>query len=248
MELTSSSMLEAVLAIIGFLAFLIVGSILLPGRRIERAQDGGVPRIFKLNGLALFLTTALVVGICQAMGWFSISFLYNHFIALLICANVLAFALSGWLYWQGSSDPDASNGIPARIFLWKRAQSGNTRSGPEVLQLSPVIDRTCAFQCLVRCRAVRDLQRTVTCDDSLPDLHLCIRIQLLSVRVWDGPHLGHRERTIRLDVGLGKFCSRSVFLLHRWLDIGARQRRLAVALCDHSWRFVRIRFLVVPRG
>lgn len=124
MVLTSSSMLLALLAVIGFLAFLIVGSILLPGRRIERAQDGGVPRIFKLNGLALFLTTALIVGICQAMGWFSLSFLYNHFIALLICANVLAFALSGWLYWRGSADPDASKGFLHGFFFGRELNPG----------------------------------------------------------------------------------------------------------------------------
>lgn len=115
--LSISSTLQAIGTIIGFLAFLIVGSILLPGRKVQFAEEGSVSRIFKLNGLVLFLTTVVLVGTCQVLGWFSLAFLYNNFVALLIVANVLAFALSGWLYWRGSPDTDAPKGFLHGFFF-----------------------------------------------------------------------------------------------------------------------------------
>ena len=101
----------------GFLIVLFVGSTLLPGRKVELAEEGGVTRIFKLNGLTLFLTTILVVGIGQILGWFSLAFLYNHFVALFIWANLFAFALSAWLYWRGSRTTNAPKGFLRGFFL-----------------------------------------------------------------------------------------------------------------------------------
>ena len=117
MTLTASGMLQATGTVIGFLVLLFVGSQLLPGRTVELVEVGGVPRRFKLNGLVLFLSTVLVVGICQFLGWFSLSFLYDHFVALFIVANVLAFALSGWLYWRSSAEGDAPRGFLQGFFF-----------------------------------------------------------------------------------------------------------------------------------
>lgn len=108
--LSSSSILLSMATLLGFLVALFVGSKLLPGTRVELADAGGASRVFKLNGLALFLATVLIVSVGQVMGWFSLAFLYNHFVALFIWANVVAFSLAGWLYWRGSSTAEAPKG------------------------------------------------------------------------------------------------------------------------------------------
>lgn len=117
MALTSTSLLLAMGIVLGFVIVLLIGSILLPGRKIELAEDQSDPRVFKLNGLTLFLVTVLIVGMGQILGWFSLAFLYNHFVALLIAANVLAFALAGWLYLGSSMDRDDPKGFLREFFL-----------------------------------------------------------------------------------------------------------------------------------
>ncbi len=96
--------------VLAFVALLFLGSALLPGRRIEGPDADGKQRVYKLNGLALFLIAAAAAGICQVFGWFSLSVLHNHFAALFVAANVFAFALSGWLYFQGVRNNGASSG------------------------------------------------------------------------------------------------------------------------------------------
>ncbi len=115
--LTSSSILQSLAALLGFVIALFIGSKLLPGRRVALKDDSGSPRIFKLNGLVLFLITILVVGIGQIMDWFSLVFLYNHFVALFIWANVLAFVLTGWLYWRGSRGSGEPKGFLHGFFF-----------------------------------------------------------------------------------------------------------------------------------
>ena len=117
MVLTGTSILLAMGIVLGFVIVLLIGSVLLPGRRIELAEDQGEPRVFKLNGLTLFLVTVLVVGLGQVLGWFSLAFLYNHFVALFIAANVFAFALAGWLYWGSASTRDEPKGFLREFFL-----------------------------------------------------------------------------------------------------------------------------------
>ncbi len=94
-------MLTASAIFLAFLVFLFLGSLLLPGHKVEMSESGGAIRTFKLNGLALFVATLVIVGIGQAMGWFSLSVLYTHFIELLIVANVFSFGFAAWTYWRG---------------------------------------------------------------------------------------------------------------------------------------------------
>ena len=113
MALTTLSLLQATALGAVFVAALFVGSMLLPGRRVELVDHRGRSRTFKLNGLALFLVAAAVVGVAETRGWFSLTFLHDHFIALLVVANVLAFALSAWLYWRGT------RGVDAPVSAWR---------------------------------------------------------------------------------------------------------------------------------
>ena len=107
------SLLQATAVALGFVAALFVGSKLLPGRSVELTDAEGASRTCKLNGLGLFLATAVVVGTGQAIGWFSLAFLHDHFLSLFAVANVLAFALSGWLYVRGRR----SEGTP--VGFWR---------------------------------------------------------------------------------------------------------------------------------
>ena len=115
--LTGVAVLEAAAIMLGFVAVLLAGSRLLPGRRIALTDADGGSRTCKLNGLALFVSTAVLVGVAQVMGWFSLSFLYERFVALLIVANVFAFAVSGWLYWRGARADDSPRGFWRGFFL-----------------------------------------------------------------------------------------------------------------------------------
>ena len=109
--LSGGVLLEAAAVALAFVALLFLGSLILPGRRIAGPDAEGNERIYKLNGLALFLITALAAGLAQFFGWFSLSALYAHFAALFVAANAFAFALAGWLYLQGARALGAAPGF-----------------------------------------------------------------------------------------------------------------------------------------
>ena len=114
--LSGGALLEAAAMALVFVAVLFLGSMLLPGRRIAGPDAEGGQRVYKLNGLALFLAAALAAGFAQAFGWFSLSVLHTHFAALFVAANGFAFALAGWLYLRGALAPNASPGFLRGFF------------------------------------------------------------------------------------------------------------------------------------
>ncbi len=99
--LSGGILLEAAAMGLGFVALLFLGCALFPGRRIAGIDAAGKQRVYKLNGLVLFLTVAVAAGLVQAVGWFSLSTLHTHFVALFVVANGFAFLLSGWLFFKG---------------------------------------------------------------------------------------------------------------------------------------------------
>jgi len=92
----------------GFIALLFLALALLPGRRITGPDAEGNQRVYKLNGLALFLIVAVAAGLAQFSGLFSLSVLHTHFLALFVVANGFAFALAGWLFFRGARTREAS--------------------------------------------------------------------------------------------------------------------------------------------
>ena len=101
---------------IGFIVFLFLGSIALPGRVLQGPEVNGEIPTYKLNGLLLFLLTMAGACIAQFAGLFSLSTLQTHFAALFIVANLFAFILSGWLYWRGVRAQDAPQGFWRKFF------------------------------------------------------------------------------------------------------------------------------------
>ena len=114
--------------VLGFIALLFVVALLLPGRRVTGPDADGNERVYKLNGLALFLITLLVAGLAQAFGLFSLSLLHTHLLALFVVANGFAFAFSGWLYLRGVRRPHASARVLAGFLLRRGRRSGLVRA------------------------------------------------------------------------------------------------------------------------
>ena len=109
--LNGGALLQASAMLLAFLVVLFIGSKLLPGRTVELAENGGTTRKFKLNGLALFVVTAIIFGTVHVLGWFSLSTLNTHFGALFLVANVLALGFTAWLYLRGRRTEDSTTGF-----------------------------------------------------------------------------------------------------------------------------------------
>ena len=114
--LSAGALVEAAALLLVFVGALFLGSIVLPGTRIEAPQIDGKPvdgksRAYRLNGLALFLATVIVVFLAQVYGWFSLSALHDRFFALFVAANVFSFTLSGLLYRRGAGAQQAAPGF-----------------------------------------------------------------------------------------------------------------------------------------
>ena len=115
--LSPGAVLEASALLLVFVGVLFLGSIVLPGARIEGPQVDGKTRTYKFNGLALFLATVVVVALAQVSGWFSLSALHTRFLALFVAANLFSFALSGLLYWRGAGAQEAAPGFWRGFFF-----------------------------------------------------------------------------------------------------------------------------------
>ena len=107
-----SAIIQAAVMLSAFVGILFLGSLLLPGARFDVP-----PRVCKLNGLALFLLTIVVVALAQVFGWFSLAALHTRFVALFIAANLFAFAASGWLYRRGAGAQGSPAGFWRGFFL-----------------------------------------------------------------------------------------------------------------------------------
>ena len=101
--LSARNMIEATVVALVFIVALFIGSIVLPGRRVELTDNEGVARDFRLNGATLLVVTLLVVAMLYALGWLAVGGIQSLFLELFIVANVFAFTLAGFLYWRGKS-------------------------------------------------------------------------------------------------------------------------------------------------
>ena len=99
--LSARSLIDATAILVVFLIALFIGSMLLPGRRIDLTDTEGTTRSFRLNGVLLLAMSLIGVGAGHALGWLSIGQIQSRFFALFVVANVFAFVLSGVLYWRG---------------------------------------------------------------------------------------------------------------------------------------------------
>lgn len=111
----------AAVAWCAFVAALFVGSMVAPGARREGRSGPDGRRAYRLNGLALFALTGLVVGAAMALGLWSPAVIVRHFAALLVVANVFALVVSAVLYARAPGAPPGGLGATARAFFSGRA-------------------------------------------------------------------------------------------------------------------------------
>ena len=89
LTLSGGTVLDAAAMLLAFIAVLFLASALLPGRRVPGPVADGKQRVYKLNGLALSLIVAVAAGLAQVFGWFSLSVLHTHFLALILGGRLL---------------------------------------------------------------------------------------------------------------------------------------------------------------
>lgn len=101
-SLTPNNLAQAAAIYLGFVGALFVGRKLLPGpiRQGQQLRDG-TRKSYKLNGLLLLSTLAVVLAVGQLSGLFSLARVHQLFWPLLVVGNVFAFVHTGWLYARG---------------------------------------------------------------------------------------------------------------------------------------------------
>ena len=113
---------QAMGGVVLFIGLLFIGSRVVPGRRAlgpslhEQGPPSGAPPVYVLNGLSLFLLTALIVVLGQWLGGYSLATLNRHFLALLCAANVWALALTGAVFLMARATPPR-NGMLRELFF-----------------------------------------------------------------------------------------------------------------------------------
>jgi delta14-sterol reductase len=101
------SLAVATFLLLAFVAVLFVGSKLLPGTIVEgREEPDGSRWLYRINGLALFVATHVVVGAGTLVFDWSLAPLIDHFWSLFLVANLLSAAAAYGLYRRAlAADP-----------------------------------------------------------------------------------------------------------------------------------------------
>ncbi len=113
---------EAMGGVVVFIGLLFIGSRVVPGRWAlgpalhDQGPPSGAPPIYLLNGLWLFLLTALIVVLGQWLGGYSLATLHRHFPALFCAANVWALCLTGAAFLMARATPPR-NGRLRELFF-----------------------------------------------------------------------------------------------------------------------------------
>jgi Delta14-sterol reductase len=98
LPVTASSLLTAAAMVIGFVAALWLGALILPGlERKGYPQADGARKSYKLSGMTLYFMTHIALGVATFGFGVSLTPVVTHFWSVLIVANVLAVTLSGIL-------------------------------------------------------------------------------------------------------------------------------------------------------
>ncbi|MBX3273185.1 MAG: DUF1295 domain-containing protein [Sandaracinaceae bacterium] len=103
---------------LGFVAYLFVGSLLVPGKEEKGAKLADGTRLpYRLNGLALFLLTAALLGGGTWLGLVDLAFVHEHFWGLFVAANLFSVAHTVALYL--SPKAERSRGLRGLVSdLW----------------------------------------------------------------------------------------------------------------------------------
>ncbi len=127
--MTLASVVLAAVACLGFFALMFLGSKVLPGRIVQGGvNESGAPKQYRLNGLALFLLTAVAQVVIAWSGLWSPAAIFRYFPALFVTANAFTLLLGFLLFFEGRRAGHGLGVGPANKlhdFLW------GTRLNPE---------------------------------------------------------------------------------------------------------------------
>jgi len=102
LPVTTATLLEATKMVLGFVGALWLGALLLPGlERKGYALPDGTHKNYKLAGMTLYFMTHIAVGVATFGFGVSLTPVITHFWSILIVANLLAIALSLFLFVRG---------------------------------------------------------------------------------------------------------------------------------------------------
>lgn len=142
-SITLESVLVACAVLVGFVAFLFVGSMVLPGQKLQGVElKDGTRKTYVLNGLWLFLVTAATAIGGYATGVLPLHRVVELFPSLLVAANLLAVIMTGILFVQGrrkrAADDPEKNSSAAQIVrdLWLGAELNPTWFGVDMKMFS----------------------------------------------------------------------------------------------------------------
>ena len=245
--LSGGTLLEAAAMVLGFVALLFVMSLVLPGRRVTGPDADGNERVYKLNGLSLYLIVMIAACGAQASGILSLSVLHTHILALFVVANGFAFALSGWLYLRGVRKPHASPRSWRDFFYGVDAAPAWLGLDLKLFSYCPSLIGLALFNASFAAVQYETYGELTPGDDALPGLHLPLRAQLLPVRAGDDPHLGHPSRALRVDAGLGRLRAGALLLLSPRLVAGSRTGAAVSGRRRRDRRALRFRLLALSR-
>ncbi|MCA9637539.1 MAG: hypothetical protein KC420_16040 [Myxococcales bacterium] len=137
--LTLSSVLWATLGLGGFIGGLFLATMILPGK-VHRGlpTPAGERRYYKLNGMALWvLTHMVVIGATLTLGLSLSPLVTTWFWPLLVAANLISIAASLWLYLGGKRRQAAAGesrpaGESAIAEFWYGAELNPTLAGVDL--------------------------------------------------------------------------------------------------------------------
>ena len=104
LPVTPSTLFEAAEMVLGFVAALWLGARFLPGlERKGYRQSDGTHKNYKLAGMTLYFMTHIALGVATFGFGVSLTPVITHFWSVFIVANVLALALTLFLFVRGRS-------------------------------------------------------------------------------------------------------------------------------------------------
>ncbi|MFW6197626.1 MAG: hypothetical protein ACOC5B_02060 [Myxococcota bacterium] len=141
LPVTADTLGTATLMALGFMAALFVGSMVLPGlERLGYPLPDGTRKRYHLTGMTLFFFAHVAAFVATFGFGVSLTPVVRHFWSLLIVANVVAFVVTGALFFSARRRPDRmrvphpeSNVLPeAAKDLWFGAELNPTWLGVDL--------------------------------------------------------------------------------------------------------------------
>ncbi|MFW6049542.1 MAG: hypothetical protein ACODAU_00120 [Myxococcota bacterium] len=107
LPVTGDSLATATVMVLGFMAALFVGSLVLPGiERMGYPLPDGSRKRYHLTGMTLFFFTHVLAFVATFVWGVSLTPIVRHFWSLLIVANVVALAITLALFFSARRRPD----------------------------------------------------------------------------------------------------------------------------------------------